>query len=144
MKPLLLGGNVAIILNMKKNNQPLILGIVVIGTVLIIALALALIFTRGSDDITTETANENNASENQESENTEEKNEEEMEQESELVDTDSFIVLGVAVTEDDDYDDFVPLPCGGSAFYCTNLWRARLIGLKEDLSGAQLDSIWQQ
>ena len=49
---------------MEKNNQPLILGIVVIGAVLIIALAL--IFTRNSDDTATETASENNTSENQE------------------------------------------------------------------------------
>ena len=48
---------------MEKNNQPLILGIVVIGAVLIIALAL--IFTR-SDETATETASETNATENQE------------------------------------------------------------------------------
>ncbi len=58
---------------MEKNNQPLILGIVVIGAVLIIALAL--IFTRSSDDTATETADENNISENQENENTEENGE---------------------------------------------------------------------
>lgn len=49
---------------MEKNNQPLILGIVVIGAVLIITLAL--IFTRSNDDTATETPAENNASENQE------------------------------------------------------------------------------
>ena len=45
---------------MKKNNQPLILGIVVIGAVLIIVLAL--IFTRGDSD--TEAPAENTTSEN--------------------------------------------------------------------------------
>ena len=49
---------------MEKNNQPLILGTIVIGAVLIIALAL--IFTRSSDDTVTETTSENNASENEE------------------------------------------------------------------------------
>lgn len=51
---------------MEKNNQPLILGIVVIGAVLIIALAL--IFTR-SDETATEPASENNVSENGENGN---------------------------------------------------------------------------
>ena len=46
---------------MKKNNQPLILGIVVIGAVLVIALAL--IFTRDSDETTTETPAETNTTE---------------------------------------------------------------------------------
>ena len=48
---------------MEKNNQPLILGIVVIGAVLIIALAF--IFTRNSDETTpiTTTTTENGASE---------------------------------------------------------------------------------
>ena len=44
---------------MEKNNQPLILGIVVIGAVLIIALAL--IFTRSDDDTTTSTTDEDTA-----------------------------------------------------------------------------------
>ena len=49
---------------MEKNNQPLIFGIVVIGAVLIIALAL--IFTRDGDETTTETTNETNTTDNQE------------------------------------------------------------------------------
>ena len=50
---------------MEKNNQPLILGAMVIGAILIIALAL--IFTRGGDDTTTETAvTDNTSSENRE------------------------------------------------------------------------------
>ena len=49
---------------MEKNNQPLIFGIVVIGAVLIIALAL--IFTRGGDETTTETTGETNTTDNQE------------------------------------------------------------------------------
>ena len=49
--------------NMEKNNQPLILGIVFIGAVLIIALAL--IFTRS--DCGTEAPAENTAFENGES-----------------------------------------------------------------------------
>ena len=53
---------------MEKNRQPLIITSIIVGAVLIIALAL--IFTRGSDDTATETANENNTSENQENENT--------------------------------------------------------------------------
>ena len=57
---------------MEKNNQPLILGIVVIGAVLIIALAL--IFTR-SDETATETAGTNDTSENQENASTEENGE---------------------------------------------------------------------
>ena len=52
---------------MEKNNQPLILGIVVIGAVLIIALAL--IFTRSGDETATEPASENNVSENAENGN---------------------------------------------------------------------------
>ena len=55
---------------MNKNNQPIILGAMVIGAVLIIVLVL--IFTRGGDDTATETASENNTAENQESENAEE------------------------------------------------------------------------
>ena len=58
---------------MEKNNQPLILGIVVIGAVLIIALAL--IFTRGSDETTTETAGESNTAENREDTDAEENGE---------------------------------------------------------------------
>ena len=54
-------GGGGIIVNMKKNNQPLILGIVVIGAVLVIALAL--IFTRDSDETTTETPAETNTTE---------------------------------------------------------------------------------
>ncbi len=57
---------------MEKNNQSLILGIVVIGAVLIIALAL--IFTR-SDETATETAGTNDTSENQENASTEENGE---------------------------------------------------------------------
>ena len=53
---------------MEKNNQPLILGIVVIGAVLIIALAL--IFTR-SDETATETTGETNTAESTVSENEE-------------------------------------------------------------------------
>ena len=49
---------------MEKNNQPLILGIVVIGAVLIIALVL--IFTRNSDETATETTGATNAAANQE------------------------------------------------------------------------------
>ena len=55
---------------MEKTNQPLIITSIVVGAVLIIALAL--IFTRGDDDTTTETVDENNTSENQNTENTEE------------------------------------------------------------------------
>ena len=55
---------------MEKNNQPIILGAMVIGAILIISLAL--IFTRDSDETTPETANENNTSEDQENENVEE------------------------------------------------------------------------
>ena len=47
---------------MENNNQPLILGIVVVVAVLIIALAL--IFTLNSDDTATETPTENNTTEN--------------------------------------------------------------------------------
>ena len=52
------------IANMKKNNQPLIIASIVVGTVLIIALAL--IFTRNADDATPQTANENTVTENEE------------------------------------------------------------------------------
>ena len=64
------GSNYDIIPDLEKNNQPLILGIVVIGAVLIIALAL--IFTRNGDESVTETVDENNTSENQENGNGEE------------------------------------------------------------------------
>ncbi len=59
---------------MEKNNRPLIIAAMVIGVILIIALAL--IFTRGSDETTTETANENKPAENQENEDGEENGEE--------------------------------------------------------------------
>ncbi len=58
--------------NMEKNNQPLILGAMVIGAILIIALAL--IFTRGGDETSTETVSENNTSESQENRGGEENN----------------------------------------------------------------------
>ena len=58
---------------MKKNNQPPILGIVVIGAVLIIALAL--ISTRSGDETTTETTGETNTAENQDNTGTEENSE---------------------------------------------------------------------
>ena len=56
--------------NMEKNNQPLILGIVVIGAVLIIALAL--IFTRSDSE--TEAPAEGTISENEENEAGEDEN----------------------------------------------------------------------
>ena len=62
-----------IIPNMEKNNQPLILGAIAIGAVLIIALAL--IFTRGSDETTTETTVTDDTSENREDTNTGENDE---------------------------------------------------------------------
>ena len=58
---------------MEKNNQPLILGAIAIGAVLIIALAL--IFTRGSDETTTETTVTDDTSENREDTNTGENDE---------------------------------------------------------------------
>ena len=53
--------------NMEKNNQPLILGTIAVGAVLIIALAL--IFTRSGDDAVLEITNENNTAENEENNN---------------------------------------------------------------------------
>ena len=50
---------------MEKNNQPLIITAIIVGAALIIALAL--IFTRNGDDVTTETADENNVTQNGES-----------------------------------------------------------------------------
>ena len=49
---------------MEKSNRPLILGAIVIGAILIIALVL--MFTRSGDESVTETVDENNTSENQE------------------------------------------------------------------------------
>ena len=65
---------------MEKNNQFLIFGGMVIGAVLIIALAL--IFTRDSDETTIETANEGNASETQENELEEENGEDDQQPET--------------------------------------------------------------
>ena len=56
--------------DMEKNNQPLIIAAMIVGAVLLIALAF--IFTRGGDDTATETASENNTAENQENESGEE------------------------------------------------------------------------
>ena len=50
---------------MEKNSQPLIIAAMLIGAVLIIALAL--IFTRNGDDMTTETVDENDVAQNDES-----------------------------------------------------------------------------
>ena len=65
---------------MEKNNQPLIFGIVAIGAVLIIALAL--IFTRNSDETTTEAILTDDTSENQENTSTEENGEDDQQSET--------------------------------------------------------------
>ena len=58
---------------MAKNNQTIIITSIIVGVVLIIALAL--IFTRNSDETTTETAHENNTAENAENDGNSESSE---------------------------------------------------------------------
>ena len=63
---------------MEKNTQPLIIVAMVIGTILIVALAL--ILTRNGDDTTTETANTNDTTNTQKDTSTEENGEDDQPQ----------------------------------------------------------------
>ena len=119
---------------MEKNNQLLILGAIALGTVLIIALAL--IFTRSSDDTATEIASENNTSETQESGDTGENGEDDQ-QPALSISSDDYIFL-VRQQDSCSLTHIADIPVS----QCNDEWHIDM-AVKDEPTDTELDNLWQ-